>query len=543
MGTKIVDNFTGRLTRDNIGDMNSGLAKYPTTFGNDPFSNIGNLTWLEAPTQIDPTGAVITDLIMATKVRLEAGITYVYAIGHLGRVYKIQVNDPTTYNPNYDHPVLLTVLTINSPTFKYGASIQFYGTTTERLYIGSDMGVTQLNFDGTGEAFVGSLGSWAQNVPRPSATFQGVSYWGNGSNLAAIDSTLNVTTYAKLSPGFEVGTYIRDLDVSPDGNYLQIISSYLNSPDLTSTVQDTTSLSSADSYKSLWNGIDLGITSRQTYSGYSINSNTSFGAYSYTMGYDLGGAAMYTEGTKILSFPNSISPNFEAMFSTGNLVGFAGPETASTFLQGAILAYGQYDQEVPKGIFRFLRLSALSPQTDIIQMPTCLVVSNLFYGSSSSGYAGNQVGSAKLYFSTLETSAGPTTKYRFYKFTTVPTGLGNAIQGVYETQNETSFKLFRDVVSQKFKAIQVRFYIEPLVANNSFKLELIGSNGNPLAIDGGATFKTFTAGTGPNSIGNDFIWFDVSMAPTYSVGARITNLGTANWVLAKMEIDYEKAGK
>ena len=80
--TLVIDNFQGRLTRYSDGDINSGLAKYATTFGNDPFSSPGNLTWFEAPTRIDSSETVITDLIMASKPRLESGITYVYAIGH-----------------------------------------------------------------------------------------------------------------------------------------------------------------------------------------------------------------------------------------------------------------------------------------------------------------------------------------------------------------------------------------------------------------------------------------------------------------------------
>lgn len=536
MATKIISNFGSRLTRNNIGDMNSGLAKYGTTFGADPFSNISNLTWLEAPTQIDPNGLVITDLIMAAKPRLESGITYVYAIGHLGRLYKIQVNDPAGHNPNLDNPVLLTTLTVNSPTFKYGSSIEFFGTT-EKIYVGHDLGVTTVNYDGTGEAFVGILGSYTANVPRPSGAFIGKLFFGNGNNMLTIDSTATVTTYATLTPAFESGTYVRDIDVSPDGNYLQIITSRLNSPDLTSATQDTTSLSSTDSYKSLWNGTDQGVTSRESYNGYTINSNVTFGPFSYTMGYDLGGAAIYTNGQKIISLPNSVSPNFEAMFSTGNLMGFGAPETASAFLQGSIMAYGQYDFEVPKGLYRFLRLTAGAPQTDIITMPVCLTVSNLFYGSSSAGYAGNQVGSAKMYFSTLETSAAPTTAYKFYKFTTVPTGTGTAIQGVYETQNETSFAIFHNVISKKFRPRNVRFYTEPLVANNSFKIDFIGSDGNPIP---GAS-ETFTVGTNVTA-GKDYVWYTPQCEPTYSMGVRFSNLGTVNWTGVKFEADYEEAG-
>lgn len=536
MITKIIDNFSSHLTRNDIGTIDSSLAKYATTYGADPFSNITSLTWLEAPVQIDPTGAVITDLVMAQRPRLENGITYVYAIGHTGRLYKIQVNDPTTYNPNYDNPVLLTTLTIGSPTFKYGSSIQFYGTT-EKIYIGHDIGVTSVNFDGTGEAFVGVAGSpnWTPNVPRPSVSFQGVSYWGNGNNIAAIDTTATVTSYAKLSPAFPTGTYVRDIDVSPDGNYAQIVVSRIPQADMTSTTQDTNALSSADSYRFMWNGIDAGYTSFESYNAYSLNSNITFGPYSYTMGYDLGGAAVYTEGSKIISLPNSLSPNFGAMFSTGNMMGFGAPETASTTLQGSILLYGEYDFEVSKGLYRFLRLSATAPQTDIIQMPVCTIVSNLFYGSSSAGYAGNQVGSAKLYFSTLETSAAPTTKYRLYKFTTVPTGLGTAIQGVYETQNETSFRLFRSILKSKLTCKEIRIYTQSLVTNNSFQIDLINVDGTVIS----GTTKVFTVGSSPVSVGDTVVKFTPQMGPVPSVGVRITNLGTKNWVCTKIELDMD----
>lgn len=536
MITKIIDNFSSHLTRNNIGQIDSGLAKYQTTFGADPFSNITNLTWLETPIQIDPTGLVITDLIMAQQPRLESGITYVYAIGHTGRLYKIQVNDPTTYNPNYDNPVLLTTLTLGSPTFKYGSSIQFYGTTL-KLYIGHDKGVTSVNFDGSGEAVVGITDAthWIANVPRPSVNFQGITYWGNGNNIAAIDSTGTVTTYTKLAPSFPVGTYVRDTDVSPDGNYAQIVVSAIPQTDMTSTVQDTSALSSASSYRFLWNGTDPGYTSFESYNAYSINSNITFGPYSYTMGYDLGGAAVYTAGSKIISLPNSLSPNFAAMFSTGNMMGFGAPETASTFLQGSILLYGEYDFEVPKGLYRFLRISATAPQTDIIQIPVCTIVSNLFYGSSSAGYAGNQVGSAKLYFSTLETNGAPTTKYRLYKFTTVPTGLGTAIQGVYETQNETSFKLFRSILKNKLKIAEIRIFTEPLVTNNSFQFDIIGVDGNVVA----GTTKVFTVGSGPVNAGDTLVKFTPQMSPVPSIGIRITNLGTKNWVCTKIELDCD----
>lgn len=529
MQTKVITNFQGRLTRLKDGDMDSGYAKYSSSFGYDPFTNPGNLTWFEAPTRIDSGGTVITDLIVAARPRLESGITYVYAVGHLGRVYKIQVNDPTTYAPNFDNAVLLTTLTAESPTFKYGASIQFYGAT-EKIYIGHDKGVTSITFAGGSETFIGVVGSYTANVPRPSANFIGVTFWGNGTNILAIDETATVTTYSQLSPALPVGTVVRDMDVSPDGNYLQIVVTRVSPPDITSSTQDTSSLSTGDSYLIFWNGTDTGYTSYNPFNSYSITGNISFGPYSYTLGYDLGGGAIYAGGSKVITLDNSNSPHYGGMFSTGNMLGFVSPEAVGNVLKANILMYGQYDREIPEGIFRLLRLSASNTETDIIQTPLCLIVSNLFYGSSSAGYAGNQVGSAKIYFSTLETSSAPTTDYKLYKFTTVPTGLGTAIQGVYETQSE----LFPKKVQPK----HVRVYCDPLVANNSFKIELIGSDGGVIS----GSSQTFTAGS-TNTVGDDWCWYDPATEPTYVMGLRITNLGTANNVITKVEIDYDEAGQ
>lgn len=527
METLVINNFTGRLTRYEDGDINSGLAKYATTFGNDPFSSPGNLTWFEAPTRIDPNQSVITDLIMAARPRLESGITYVYAIGHTGRLYKIQVNDPTTYNPDYDTPVLLATLSAQSPTFKYGSSIQFYGTT-EKIFIGHDRGVTKIDFAGTNETFVGTQSSYTSSVPRPSIQFNGKMYFGNGTNLVEIDSTETVTSYAKLSPAFPSGTQVRDIDVSPDGNYVQVIVSRVSQADMTIITQDTASLSSSDSYFIYWNGITAGYTAYNPYNSYSLTSNTSFGQSSYTMGYDLGGAALYSGGQKLVSLPNSLSPNFGGMFSTGNVVGFGAPEQDSGVLKGSLLTYGQYDKEIPDGLFRFFRISATT-QTDIQQMPVCVVVSNLFYGTSSAGYTGNKVGSAKIYFSSLETDSGPTTKYRFYKFTTVPTGSGTAIGGVYETQSQ--------LFSKKITVKEIRLYCEPLVTNNVFTIALIGSNGGVIT----NSSQTFTVGSNVTS-GEDLVRYNPAINRTYALGIRITNSGSVNWKGTKLEIDWDTAG-
>lgn len=529
MATITVNNFQGRLTRYENGDINSGLAKYATTFGNDPFSIPGKLTWFEQPTRIDSAESVITDLIVAARPRLESGITYVYAVGHTGRVYKIQVNSPPTFNPNFDSPVLLATLTVGAPTFKYAASINFFGTT-ERLYIGHDLGFTRLNFDGTNETWVGTVNSvYTTGVPRPAVNFLGKLYGGNGTNLVEIDPTPSVLSYGKLSPAFPVGTQVRDIDVAPDGNYAQVVVSRIAQNDTTTATQDTTNLSSADSYFIKWNGVDAGYTSYNPYNSYSLNANTSFGPYSYTFGYDLGGAAVYSNGQKVITLPDSLSPHINALFSTGNMVGFLAPEQSQSVLKASLLMYGQYDNEIPEGLYRPFRISATA-QTDIIQAPLCVIVSNLFFGSSSAGYANNRVGSAKIYFSTFETDAAPTSKYKLYKFTTVPTGSGTAIAGVYETQTQ--------IFSQKMAPKEIRLYTEPFVANNAFTVALIGSDGEIIP----NSSQTFTVGTNI-AVGDDFCWYNPAVEPLQALGIRITNSGSANWRCNKMELDYRGAGK
>src|SRR3990167_5586172 len=200
METLTITNFSGRMTRIPDGNINSGFTKFSTTHSINPFADSGNLQWFEIPTRIDSGGTVITDLIVAGKVRVESGQVFVYAIGHLGRLYKIQVNDTATSNPDYDTATLLATLSVQSPTFTRGGSIDFYGTT-ERIFIGHDKGVSRIDFDGTNETFVGTLGSYTQNVPRPFKQFLGNIYFGNGDNIGEIIAGATVSTYTKLSPG------------------------------------------------------------------------------------------------------------------------------------------------------------------------------------------------------------------------------------------------------------------------------------------------------------------------------------------------------
>lgn len=537
MSTLIIDNFKGSMTTYQYGDMNSGFSYVTNTFGNDPFTKPKSLTWSAASTQIDPAGSVITDLIMAGEERVENGILYVYAIGHTGRLYKIQVNDPTTYNPDYDNPVLLATLTINSPTFTRGGSMDFFGIN-EMIYIGHDKGVTSINFNGSGEAFVGVLGSWVQNVPRPMKSFIGSEFIGNGTNLAQIDSTATVTTYAKLTPGFPTNTQVRDIDVSPDGTYLETVVSRLPLADITSGTEDTSSTANSSSYIFKWNGTDTGYTAFTTFPFFSLTSNILFQDYQYTFGYDQTGGAVYNPNEKRLSLQEVTSALPNAVGSIGNMVTWISPLYFGGFLEADFLCFGSLDFEVGPGYWDLFGQFATGTETDIQQVPFQLAVSNFGAGFSSNGYPNNLYGTSKIYFSTLETSALPTTKYKFYKWTPPSSQLATGVPltgAIYQTQAQ--------IFSSKITISAVRIYAEPWVDGNSFQIDLIGSAGTPI-INGTQTFTAQnTNSTEPMYIGTDYAWWGPDMAPTYTLGLFITNLGDTNFVINKIEIDYDQAGR
>ena len=77
-------------------------------------------------------------------------------------------------------------------------------------------------------------------------------------------------------------------------------------------------------------------------------------------------------------------------------------------------------------------------------------------------------------------------------------------------------------------------YGEPWVANNSFTIALIGSDGGVIT----GSSQTFTP-----TAGDDFVWYAPAIKPTYALGIRITNAGTANHVITKIECDYSEGGK
>lgn len=523
----VITNFGGPLTRRNVGDINSGLAKYDTSWGYDPFSKPGNLTWLEQPTSIFTFGVSPIGPMVAMKQRSEGSSNNVYAVSTGDRLFEIDVNNST--NPDLDG--VNTVGSLIAANYDKGGAMTFYGST-EKVFVSNDNNIQKINFDGSA---VSVIGTFSAAYPRPMATFLGKIYFGNGNNIGEIDSTEVITTVSKLSPTLPSGLIVRDLDLTPDGNYLQmtVARSDANTPGGDS--QDTFATASADSYKFLWNGFTDSFTALENYSGMVLAANHIQGDKNYSFGYDSNGAAVFSGSNKIKTLPKTLAPNFNATFSSGNMVGFAVSEyeqsTARTRI--SIFNYGQYDDETQDGLFRLIRDNA-RVEEDITGVPACVNVSNKVYAPSVFAVQNDLVGTGKVYYSTQERDSGGNTVQKVWRFHTSPKGTQSILAGVYETQTQ--------LFSKKTAIKEVRLYTEPLSNGVDFIVDVIGSGGSVMS--GGS--QRFIVGTSSVATGTDMVHFNPAMAPTYAAGLRITNssiTGVVNWTALKAEMDVEPAGK
>ena len=537
--TITITNLGGPLTHKRTGNIDSGLAKHDTSWGYDPYSKPGNLTWMEQPTSIftiTPANSSVATFFNI-KARHEGGNPYAYAIGGNSKLYRSLVANSATLNPDAD--AVSTIGSI-SGVFTYHSGMVFYGST-EKIFIGTHDRIERINFDGTASSVVGGPGQVNNNVPRPVAVFQGKIYFGNFNNIGEIDSTETVTTTAKLDPALPSGVYISDLDVTPDGNYLQITASRTIPPVMSgmaggsgSTIPQPTT--TVDSYKFYWNGVDAGITSFEQFNGTNFLASEVFGEFNYTLGRDISGGYILNNRTKT-SLPRIKEINPAATYSVGNTLGLAVPEydEATSEYTTAVFHYGEWDEETPFGLYRLLRQDP-STQNDVDFVVAAEPVTGAGNSPLVSGYLNNISSTGKIYFSTTEVSGSSvaTQTHKVWRFPIIPTGTGSIVAGVYETQTQ--------LFSKKSKISEVRLYTEPLIGGNDFVVDLIGSGGSVMA--GGR--QRFQVATGSVATGTDMVQFNPAMAPTYAIGVRVTNssvTGVANWTGNKIEIDYTEGGR
>lgn len=547
-----ITNFTGRLTRIINGDMNSGFAKFATSFGYDPFSKPGNLTWFENYQTISG----VTDLILSAKTRwIGETNPVVYAIGSKGNLYKIQVSSVT--DPQVHTASIIGSVKSGTPTFQKGASMEFFGST-EKIYIGSDSQVNAINFDGSAEVIIGNPANYAVNVYRPLKPFAGKLAFGNGPTIGVIDATGTVSSsvigvssavgniYSQLNPALGVEMRVRDLDVSPDNTYLLITASSadyenistLSTPNMVNTIP-------AQGIVAGWNGSDVTVTTAQNLPQNLVSALQSYLIKNMFFIADSFGAGLSDGVKKILTLPNNKAPLPNATGVNGNFIFWSAPErlpfggtNTNPTLFNSMFYYGQLDQETPIGLWRIMKTQGQLFGGGVVQIPVNLLASLSYSDMNTVQSSVITAGYGTHYFSTLDASNNAIQSgsvVTLNRINVPPTGIGNAATGSYETQNQ--------LFSKKIGITQIRVYCEPTVTNNRFQIEIIGGDGN--TIDNG----TFTyqygditdPGTGSASV--ERINFNPDTKTLFSCGLRINNLGTKNIVIRKIEIDYTDSGK
>lgn len=547
MATLTIDNFGGRLTRQNFGNINSGLANYDTSFGYNPFFNPGQLSWFKAPS--DLTSTLSNGLALASVQRIESGTLATYIITSTGHLYRL-IGDGSAGSD-------IRTLVTGSPTFTYGADITFYGAANT-LFISHDLGVTKIVIDASGN-FVSEaqVGTWDATHFTPITTrramheFIGKLYVINGdasvtyaNNIAEIDSTLTVTSYAKLAPSLPAGTYIRDLDISQDLTYLLISSSIIPS-ELIAPVNDTGNAAAGSSDLFKWNGTDAGITTGTSLPNFSVTALQSFSGKEMMFMYDTFGAALFESGSKKLTLRNQKSPMPGATCSAGNFVCWMNPDfywnedTQAGTINGSLYYYGQFDETSPVGLYRLFRQSSAIGGV-IYTMPLNQFSANRYISVNTSAVIQVDSNGTHFYSFIDYSGSGGSTNNKFYSFLASPPddspgGWTGAMSGVYQTQTQ--------MFPKKVEVKQVRVYTSDTVSNNSFTLDLIGSNGTKIA--NGSFSYTWTAGSDVTKLQGslDRINFNAAAAQNYGIGIRITNAGSQNMTINKVELDYEPAGK
>lgn len=531
-----ITNFSGRLTRVLNGDLNSGFAKFSTSFGYDFFSKPGNLTWLEQPSDI--TGP-IQGIPLAAKTRY-IGETQnsVYLVTSTGKMYQMWVSNMpgNGTNPIVNSVVGISSVAASNPTFVYGASVDFFGST-EKIYVGSDTAVNAINFNGSGDVRVGVLNFTGYH---PLKKFVGKLLVGDGQAVSSIDNTNTLQT--SVFGALPTESRVRDIDISPDGNYA-LTSSTTNDYEPISTIQEQTlGAIPSDGNIFYWNGSDLSITGQNSLPGSQVTALQTYLQNNLFFITDSMGSALSDGTNKIVSLPNNKAPFPNATGTNGNFLFWSAVEndTFQNKLVATMYYYGSIDGETAPGLYRLLRQnSTLSANSgNVLQTPLNLLTSTNYQNLNASLSSVATVGYGQHYYSTLETN-GTSSILALKSFCFPPSGLQNPQFGVYETQTQ----LFPKRMTIK----QIRVYTEPTAVNNSFSLYLIGSDGNFVSNTQGVGFfqYTYSVGTDITQLQGSLerIDFNPTCKDLYALGLRIVQTGSSNMTIKKIEIDYVQAGK
>lgn len=536
-----ITNFSGRLTRILNGDMNSGFANFANSWGYDPFSKPGNLTW-------NAQASSISGILSMPVAGIKDTNPFFHLLDSKGNYYWMKNSSSSNTNGvihfNALDDAVVSILGTIPDTYVYGGNLENFSGD---VYASGDNTIYDINGGIGSTTFTSVTGSASilSATPHPLKQFVGKLYFGNGNNIGEISSNI-ITTNAKLSPGLPSGMTVTDLDVTPEGDYLLITASFASPPYFGSASQLASSNTfqnyAAQSEIFYWNGSDVTATASRSLPSFPSPALSTFLDKQYTVMQDTFGMALMEGTQKLLTLPNNMNPTANALTPNGTFITWVSSEgtgavnsssTTYSSVFASLYYYGQLDQEVPPGLWRMNRISPISGNYTIQYTPFNDVINNYsFYGQEVYGFGKHFVGTQDAFANPPSYSS---VVGRLHRFVLNPAANTSPVSGVYETQSQ--------LFSKRATIKQIRVYTEPTVSGNGFQIDVIGSNGT---VQTNGTFNyTFTAGSDITKVQGSLerIDFNPAMLDLFTVSLRVTNTGTTNMTIKKIEIDWAQSGK
>lgn len=559
METIVINNFGGRLTRLINGDLNSGFAKFDTSFGYDPFTKPMNLTWLAQPTSV---GGIATNQLVVGGLNSAGFIgfdnestTFVVTNGppQGARVWKIDIGESAGVSFT---SVISSQSIVGQPL--YGASLARFGNGPD-LYVSTGQNIqvvgsvaTSGTVNLTGRVSVIGNSSYMPATFHPLKVFAGNLVFGNGPTIGVIDSTGNINSsvfvindlngaqYSELFPPLPSNQNVHNLEVSNDNNYILLPASEYQNEDLTFSDRRSKVASPMKGAVYAWNGIDETVTAATTIPAGVSTSVKEYLQERYLFFTDAFGAAVGTINRKIFTLSNNRIPSPNAVDINGNFVTWMAPEVINDNQDrvGSLYYYGSLDEETPVGLYRLLRFTSALADGQIAQVPYQALVSNAFRSNNSTEssvisitygqhlFSAHNVNPVIGDFSVLGSAS-------FMKFNVTSAPNFEPQLGVYETQTQ--------MFPKRIHIDQVRIYTESTVANNGFQLDIVGVDGDSIYTGN----YSFVAGSDITKMQGALqrINFNPNADAGYGFGIRITNTGTTNMVIKKIEVDVSPEGR
>jgi hypothetical protein len=563
--TIVINNFGGRLTRILNGDLNSGFAKFDTSWGYDPFTQPMNLRWMEQPGDVAGIDEVVVGGINRARIiNSNDGTSNTYVVGirtaNTGKLYKIAVgNIGATTN-------VTSVIGQQSVhgSYDWMGDLAFFGVNEQLYFAGSGaIGVAgsvigNNNIQLNGFSSVISTSAELAGDFHPLEEFAGKLIFGNGPSIGAIDATGTIISsiftisnqfgnqYSQLNPPLPSDQYVHDLDVSQDNTYLLVSASTVYNERVGALGLDLVNTAPGKGKIYGWNGVDQGVTTALTIPSGTATALQTYLQQNILFFNDVFGSSLGDETKKIVTLTNNKSPLSNSTDVNGNFVTWACPETLvdeNGFRYDRVVSlyyFGSLDEQNPVGLYRLLRNESTLTNGLIYQVPYHAVVSNGYSSLNPTGTSVIAGNIGKHFLSTYSVSsvvqsASTVGAGDFLTFDVPGSGLRNPQFGVYETQTQ--------LFGKKIEVRQIRVYTEPTVANNGFQIDLIGSDGLPM--DNGTFNYSFVAGSDITKLQGSLtrINFNPTADASYALGVRISNTGTTNMVIQKIEIDWETQGR